>query len=166
MRLELLCCRGVGAPLEASDGADWIEPISKQCVMFGGNTALGAAAARGQVEAASLLLSRRARVDAVNSGGQSPLHLACKAGCAPMVRLLLNHRASVRLEALDGNTPLHCACMGRVGSSAVSVASLLLDSGCDVNVWNTNGSSPYGHAMLGSNNGAPLDLLRSQGGEL
>jgi ankyrin repeat protein len=94
-----------------------------------GATALHWVAHFDDVEAADVLLSAGARVDAVNDYGVTPLSLAVGNGSARMVARLLTAGANADLMLPSGETPLMTAAW--VGS--VDVASLLLDKGAKIN---------------------------------
>lgn len=73
------------------------------------NTALHAAAAGGQAEAAAILLAFGAPVDVADGNGYLPLHVAAAAGAAPVVRALLAADADPQARSRDGKTALDYA---------------------------------------------------------
>jgi ankyrin repeat protein len=70
---------------------------------------LQSAAAARQLEAARVLLARRANPDCVGEGGYTPLHEAAATGQVELVRLLLQHKADLAARGDDGKTSLDLA---------------------------------------------------------
>ena len=92
--MELLLARGV--PLNAG--------------RMGGETALGAAAAKGQVEAMKFLMARGMKADSVEPGySQTPLLAAVSNGQVEAARLLLENKANPNAKTSAGKTPLAIA---------------------------------------------------------
>jgi ankyrin repeat protein len=94
-------------------------------------------AARGNVDAARLLIEFGAQVNAVDSEKQRlmPLHGRAEHGDVEMVDLLLRHGADVHATSCMG-TPLHCAVGGFQHAPPLrwrEVAEQLLAAGADIN---------------------------------
>jgi ankyrin repeat protein len=68
-------------------------------------TPLHLAAGHGNIEAARVLISRGAKVDARDKFGATPLHNAAAVNKLELVKLLLEHGASARAEDLQGRKP-------------------------------------------------------------
>lgn len=83
---------------------------------------LHAAAAKGRVDSAKILLSAGAGVDARDADGAAPLHLAAAAGHLGVVELLLNTDATPGLKDTKEQTALHLA----AGAGHVAVVKHLL----------------------------------------
>jgi hypothetical protein len=108
-------------------------------------------AARGNLDAARLLIELGADVNAIDSEQQrlTPLHGRAEHGDVEMVDLLLEHGADVHAASCMG-TPLHCAVGGFQHAPPErwrEVAERLLDFGADVNA---------GSAASGDSNWTPL----------
>ena len=111
--------------------------------------------------------------------GKTPLWLAVENGLIQMVKALISYGANINATDQDGNTLLHLAimkCLETEGSHArktfIEIASILLDSGIDINVTNNKGfSCLHNAAILGDNSmvmfllnkGADVDLRSSEG---
>jgi hypothetical protein len=108
-------------------------------------------AARGNLEAARLLIEFGADVNAIDSAEQRlmPLHCRAEHGDVEMVELLLAHGADALAPSCMG-TPLHCAVGGFQHTPPErwrEVAHRLLDAGADINA---------GSALSGDPNWTPL----------
>ncbi len=90
----------------------------------------------GNLEAASLLISSGADVNAVNYKTETPLHMAANAGNADAVRLLLKHNADPTLREMRDRIPLFLACNW---GDDLETVKLLIDAGSDVNDKNSRG---------------------------
>jgi ankyrin repeat protein len=77
-----------------------------------GETPLHFAALKGHKDAAALLLSYGANVNAKDNYGETPLHAAAAAGFKNVAELLLANKADVNARDSDGDTPLHAAAAG------------------------------------------------------
>lgn len=88
-----------------------------------------AAAAKGDVPAAKLLLKKGADVNAADARGDSPLEAACENGRLAMVRFLVERGATVNAGNDDGWTPL----MSAVNKGHYEIAEYLVEKGADVN---------------------------------
>jgi ankyrin repeat protein len=75
----------------------------------GSMTSLHAAAEKGQLEIAKLLLEHGAKPNPKMTNGYSPLMLAAESGRVPLVKLLVKHGANVNLGGQDRWMPLHSA---------------------------------------------------------
>lgn len=127
-----------------------------------GSTALLWAVYNVDEELASLLLSREADPDLMNSYGASPLGEAVKAANVALVRRLLEAGADPEAANADGQTALMLA----TRTGVVEVARLLLEAGADVNVaeqW--RGQTPLMWAA-GNNHPAMTRLLLEHGAEV
>mmetsp|Transcript_1841 Transcript_1841/g.3980 ORF Transcript_1841/g.3980 Transcript_1841/m.3980 type:complete len:195 (-) Transcript_1841:76-660(-) len=82
-----------------------LEDVGRRCE---GMTPLMLAAANGDMQACTLLLTHDACVNVVDEDGMTPLHFAATAGCYDTCRLLL--ALGARRDALDdeGACALHC----------------------------------------------------------
>jgi ankyrin repeat protein len=101
-------------------------------------TPLVAAAARGQVEAARLLLDGGADLDHANSDGTTPLMVAAQSGHLELLRLLLARGAAVDAAHIgDGFTAFHAACF----KNQAECAEALVRAGCDVGHKTMEGST-------------------------
>ncbi|MFN7934789.1 MAG: ankyrin repeat domain-containing protein [Bryobacteraceae bacterium] len=94
-----------------------------------GTTALGWAAARSNVEIASLLLNAGADPSLTNELGIGPLMIAITNGAGEMVKLLLSKGANPNVARENGETPLMTA--ARLGQ--VETMRLLLERGASLN---------------------------------
>ncbi len=150
--------------LDAGTNINAIEPVVQ------GQTALMAAAEKGSLEAARLLLERSAKTNIVNGDWYSPLTGAISGQHLEVARLLLQHGADINWNANDPKrvnaTPLVLACrelpqfvpellerganVKAVGGNAISAAmrsgrpdlvTLLLKHGADVR-------GKLGHSVL------------------
>ncbi|KXJ17437.1 Integrin-linked protein kinase [Exaiptasia diaphana] len=92
----------------------------------------------GQVAIFDMLLSRGARVNAVNDGGDNGLHLAASKGNKEVVLKLLRNKCAVNGINEHGNTPLHYACFWNYES----VAEELVKKGAYVSQCNRFGETP------------------------
>jgi len=101
-------------------------------------TPLHVAAASGQGDAASLLLSRGASTAVRDLNGFSPLHLAANAGESELAAMLLRSGAHADARNYKGQTPLHFA----TARGATPLVKLLLDSGAHPGVQDGVGASP------------------------
>ena len=100
-------------------------------------TALVEAAGHGQLEAAALLLDRRASPDKPNSGGDTPLIAAACPGQAAVLGLLLERGADLHAASQGGLTAFHCACL----YNQPSCVEVLVRAGCDMTA-----KTKFGHS--------------------
>ena len=101
-----------------------------------GYTLLHWAAAKGDTDVASLLISKGADVNAEDDWeGYAPIHIATIENNPGLVKLLLSKRATVDAETRGGLTPLMIAAT----KGYTEAAELLVSHGADVNYWGTTG---------------------------
>lgn len=103
-----------------------------------GFTPLLWSAREGQGAVFDLLLSRGARVTALNDGGDSGLHLAASKGNKGIIQRLLKHKCPVNGVNKHGNTPLHYACFW----NSEECAEELVKRGGLVSQCNKRGETP------------------------
>jgi len=138
-----------------------------------GRTALMAAAAFGNPEAAETLLDLGADPYATdNTYGDTPLHFAARAGKPELVRLLLDRGVDPDIPSPQtGETPLHRA--ATFGHK--STITLLVSRGADTNAVDARGISPIHYASrrmrqsvvallidLGARHGGLLEAVRAE----
>eukprot|EP00960_Hanusia_phi_P078436 768816-Hanusia_phi.AAC.6 len=114
-----------------------------------GSTALHYAAGGGHVDAATLLLSKGAKINAQNEEGDSPLHLAAKGSSFDMLVELLEHGADLSLKNKRSNDAAKIARMfgRRDFESLLNARATTRDSGED------GGQSEEGRAVDGDPKG-------------
>lgn len=100
-------------------------------------TPLFVAVENGNLEITELLLSFRARANALSSDRQTPLMSLDEDASAELVRVLFKYGAKVNLADNEGNTALILA----AGSVKTEVLQILLDHGADVNARNKQGQT-------------------------
>lgn len=128
---------------------------------------LCAAAAAGDMDIATRLVSAGADAAAKNADGRSPLHCAAAAGQAAMAGYLIAQGAAINAADADGDTPLMRAINPRCHTE---VANLLLDHGAYADVvkaWSW-GLRSVQDLRLGSvvENGKSFAAARAEQGEL
>jgi len=123
--------------------------VMRLCLQFGakndpypefGCTALHAACASGQYDAAAVLLqaASKAKADHIicnlpDSAGRTPLHLAAAHGNSELLELLVNHGVDLSKQDAKGATCLHlCADKGHNTSIAVLIDQLNVEDLIDV----------------------------------
>jgi hypothetical protein len=114
--------------------AEWLVTACSQDVNEHGGyygTPLCAAAARGCLRAAQVLVKFGAHVDAAVGNGWSPLLWASDSGCLELSRLVLDLGADINHRDSSSRTPLSSAS----GKGHQEVAMLLLQQGADANIW-------------------------------
>ena len=126
----------------------------------GGLTPLLAAAERGALPTAALLLHHRASVNTADDRGRTPLMLAARSARSTngeLVAALLEAHASPHAADNTGRTALHegAAC----GHEAV--VALLLARGATCDAPTQRGVTPLAAAAAGGHDGALLALLRA-----
>ena len=94
-------------------------------------TPLCAAAARGCLRAAQVLVKHGADVGAAGRNGWSPLLWASDSGRRNILQLLLDHGAEINFRDSSNRTSLSLA----TGKGHLDIASLLLQRGANANVW-------------------------------
>lgn len=115
------------------------------------------AARLGNVEVADLLIRKGLNVNFRNAYGQSPLHKASDNGQIAMTKFLLSNGAEVDAKDSAKRTPLMVA-------DNFDVASILVDSGADVNSYSNSGEMPLFHAVS-TKNIRTVELLLSKGAD-
>jgi len=119
-----------------------------------GFTALHFACYFGQPEAARLLITKGAKVDAVanNATQVMPLHSAASSRNLAAARLLVDHGAPINARQQGGWVPIHAAAQ----NGDQEMVDLLLAHGADVDITNNDGKTPAmvakdkGHAKIAS----------------
>ncbi len=130
------------------------------------NTPLMAAARRGSVEIAGLLLAHGAKADfRVKEEGSHPptaLMLAAEEGKIELVRLLLKHGANPNAQWGGGTSAL----MDAAQKGRAEVCRLLLDAGANLQFGAENGWTPLHEACRMMSNGKTVDVLVSRGAKV
>jgi hypothetical protein len=90
----------------------------------------------------TLLIDRKADIEAKSRKGFSPLHAASFKGQAKAIELLLQNGANANLSGNDGRTPLHLA----VKQSQVRPIKLLIAAGADICREDKLGNTPLAFA--------------------
>ncbi len=106
-----------------------------------GETALHAAAGKGYIFIAKLLVKYGASINAQNNIGETPLHEAAERGHAKMADYLLSKGADINAKVTnqfeDNKTPLHYAAFG----CKLGVVRLLVKKKADLNILNGKGQT-------------------------
>ncbi len=125
-----------------------------------GWTPLHLAAFFGHLEAAKVLLSRGAAVEArsTNAMQNTPLHAAAAGRHAEIAKLLLGHGARADARQHGGWTPMHAAAQ----NGDVEMAKTLVAAGADVRVRADNHQSPMDLALTKGQQGM-VDFLEAIG---
>jgi uncharacterized protein len=133
-------------------------PESVNSYSYDGWTPLHLAAFFGQLEAARLLLDRRASVSPVskNSLRNTPLHAASAGGHVPIALLLIDKGADVRAGDAGGHTPLHIA----AENGLTAVVKALIERGADPLAVDAEDKTPLARAAA-KNRNEVIDLLNS-----
>ncbi|KAH9165606.1 hypothetical protein EDB89DRAFT_2008573 [Lactarius sanguifluus] len=114
--------------------AEWLATARSQDVNKKGGyygTPLCAAAARGHLEVAQVLVKCDAHVDAAGRNGWSPLLWASEIGCLELSRLMLDLGADINFRDSSSRTPLSLAS----DKDHQEITTLLLQRGADANIW-------------------------------
>ena len=125
-----------------------------------GGMPLHAAALKGQLEVAEVLIAEGASVD--EPAGilrATPLHMAAIGGSRDVAALLLAKGADINARDATLNTPLHFA--AEIGNMAVT--ELLIASGADLNARNQNEGTAIDKAGREGHFDAIVDLLVASG---
>jgi ankyrin repeat protein len=96
------------------------------------NTAIHAAAERGNTDIVLLLLEHDADVDSRAKSGWTPLHLAAQYGTLCVGKCLVDHGADIHARDVDGWTPLFVCVSFARSEEHVEFAQLLLERGAAV----------------------------------
>ena len=113
---------------------EWLATTRSQDVNENGGyygTPLCAAAARGCLGVAQVLVKYGAQVDAAGGNGWSPLLWASDSGCLEIVQLMLDHCAGINFRDPSNRTPLSLAWE----NGHIEIVMLLLEHDADPNVW-------------------------------
>jgi ankyrin repeat protein len=141
-----------------------------------GNTALHAAAERGQIKTIDLLLSRGADLAVRGPSSYTPLHSAIHGMKLEAVKYLVAKGAPIDAQASHYGTPLMDAVIGNRRDDRLPIIRHLLQSGANPNIPGANGDHVLHVAIVGRGNqamievihalldaGAKLDVLNSRG---
>jgi ankyrin repeat protein len=124
----------------------------------GGRTPFHWAAANGNIEIASYLLSKGSNINNKNTSQSTPLHAAASMNNPKMAAWLLEHGSEVDPENTMGWTPLFWA--ARVGRK--ELIELLLNKGANLNAIDPMGLTPLNVALIEGNKES-LDILMDKG---
>jgi ankyrin repeat protein len=118
----------------------------------------------------AMLIARGAKLDARSEDG-TPLIRACRDGLPDVVSTLIKAGADMNVAQANGQTPLLLAIMRSdeeeeegAGSMALTLATMLLDEGADVNFFG-NGETPLTCAIT-RRKGDLVELLVARGADL
>ncbi len=125
-RVKSLIVKGASVDLAAADGTTPLMLAAEGAAMPD-NTPM--------VEA---LLNAGAHVDSVDGLGRSALYRASAEGKTGAIGLLANHQANANQRATDFSTPL----IESVRHGKLEAAQLLIERGADVNLGDSNGTTP------------------------
>ncbi|XP_008288224.1 ankycorbin isoform X2 [Stegastes partitus] len=132
------------ASLLAKKGANAVKLDSE------GKSALHVAAARGQTDCLSAILSHGADVSTTDAAGLSPLHLAAKNNHVECCRKLIQSKCPVDVVDGSGKTALHHA----AASGNIQIVQLLCELKSPINLKDADGltslllSAKHGHAEV------------------
>ncbi|NQU76980.1 MAG: ankyrin repeat domain-containing protein, partial [Planctomycetes bacterium] len=118
-----------------------------------GATLLHHTAAKGDAQAAMLLLDTGAPMSSKDGWGYTPLHWAADAGAVETAKLLLSRGVAPDAGAMNGQTPLHRAAWG----GSADMVKLLLSAGADVSVTDYRDFTPLHYARSAQAAQALLD---------
>lgn len=121
-----------------------------------GVTPLHAAAREGQLDAAKLLITMKANVNARSLIKNTPLNLAAMHNHVPLVKLLLVNGADVNITGHNRSTPLHHA----AEKGHADVIKVLLANGTSVNAKDNNGLTALHHTAIKGHLEAARALLK------
>ena len=120
-------------------------------------TPLHVAAAKGEGEIATLLLTYQADVNAMDAEGNTPLHYAVINGRKGMAEWLIANGAEFKAKTNNaGETPLHVAS----SRGYADIVELLLTNQAQVNATDAGGNSPLHWAVLYMHQDVVTLLLR------
>ncbi|CAG0884303.1 unnamed protein product [Cyprideis torosa] len=86
-------------------------------------------------ETATLLIQKKANVNAKTRSGETPLFTATERDCRPVIKVLLAHRADPNIAGKHKKIPLHVA-------RSAETAELLIQRKANVNATDKNGKTP------------------------
>ena len=107
----------------------------------------------------TLIIDKKADVNAPDKTGTTPLHHAVYSASAAVIKFLLENGAKVNAQNKSGYTPLHYVALVESDYSlprSLAIAQILIDAGADANLFNAMGKKPYDLAK----NSALKDLLK------
>eukprot|EP00930_Biecheleria_cincta_P004502 TRINITY_DN105411_c0_g1_i1.p1 TRINITY_DN105411_c0_g1~~TRINITY_DN105411_c0_g1_i1.p1 ORF type:complete len:1117 (-),score=264.86 TRINITY_DN105411_c0_g1_i1:360-3710(-) len=99
------------------------------------HTSLMFAVAHVNIDAAKMLLSRRASCNPVDITGWAAAHYAVQSGNLGMVSILHNHKSDLNVTTYDGTSTMHLAAR----SGLASMVQLLVAAKCNVNATDSRG---------------------------
>jgi ankyrin repeat protein len=103
--------------------------------------------------------------------GKTPLWVAVESGLVEMVKVLITHGASIEVADPDGNGLLHLAiekCLnsyGTIRKNSIEIATILLNSGINVNTNNGKGFSCL-HSAAASGDKEIVSFLLEHGADV
>jgi hypothetical protein len=101
-------------------------------------TALHRAIAKGNYEAAKILLENNANPNLADLGGATALHIAARSNDVKAIKLLLEHNANINAKDKEGLTPLHRA----TAANSSKAIEELTNNGANPNIRNDFGDTP------------------------
>jgi len=122
-----------------------------------GATPLHAAAAKGKLAVAKLLISRGADLTLLHENEFTPLHLAADRGHVELIDLLVESGADVNAPGFSGFTPLHLASYNNREDAVLR----LIAAGAEVNANAENGTTPLILAVTKGNEKVAKLLLNN-----
>ncbi|CAH1789744.1 unnamed protein product [Owenia fusiformis] len=102
-------------------------------------TPLHRASYEGNIEAAKLLITKGAKIDARTIDGWQPLHSACRWNQTSVAALLLNNEADINAQTNGGQTPLHLAASEK--DSRDTLELLLMNKSINTHLKNNAGET-------------------------
>eukprot|EP01061_Rhynchopus_euleeides_P010781 TRINITY_DN20358_c0_g1_i1.p1 TRINITY_DN20358_c0_g1~~TRINITY_DN20358_c0_g1_i1.p1 ORF type:complete len:263 (+),score=80.01 TRINITY_DN20358_c0_g1_i1:32-790(+) len=123
-------------PLAASLLEAGVDVNCRSSGRYSAQTPLHCSTERGDYDMSAFLVSHGADLDALDYFGDTPLHNTAKLGDVPLARLLIDSAASLDIRNSTEQTPLMLA----VAHDHLCVSSLLLASGCDHTILDSEGS--------------------------
>ncbi|XP_042581183.1 cyclin-dependent kinase 4 inhibitor D-like [Cyprinus carpio] len=122
---------------------------------FGSGKSLGAAAARGNVDAVRRMLQdHRLQPDTLNEFGKTALQVMMM-GCPGVASVLLDHGADPNVQDRCGVTPAHDAAPHRIPDTL----RVLVDHGASVNVPDHSGAPAPLHIAIREGHGDVVEYL-------
>ena len=130
-----------------------------------GTTFLSAAAGRGDVDIAEILIAHGADVNAKDSGGNTALHAAAWDGRDEVVKLLLSKGAEADAKRSDGLTPLINAAGPGAERHGKGCVEMLLAKGVNINATDGDGETPLHKAAYYGNKDV-VEILLAHGASI